>query len=198
MPLIDLLNHHPYGPKHQRNEQADWLIALQKPNPDSDECFVRYGKSDSLSLVMWHGYFEPNTRYLASLDCEIQHDILGTVKIIGTNARRRKINAPRVLPGEEVLALQDIVIEPEKISALRTLLGLAVRSKRRDLSQAQAEIIADELIVLLVEANQIKYAELLALCQNDMEQFPLRTLFGQVAVHQLELLGKFTIHKQIV
>ena len=28
-----------------------------------------------------------------------------------------------------------------------------------------------------IEANQIKYAELLNLCQKDTEQFPLRTLF---------------------
>ncbi len=191
MPLIDLLNHHPYGQKYQRTSQDGWLIGLQKPNLGSDQCYVRYSKFDSLSIAMWHGYFESYTRHVAALDCMLTHVDLGEICIKGTNASRRKINAPRILPGEVVWTLQDIVIEPEKISDLRTLLGLAIRSKRRDLAQPEAEVIADELIVLLVEANRAKYEVLLALCQNDTEHFPLRSLLGQVAKHQLELLSKF-------
>ena len=193
MPLIDLLNHHPYGPKYQRTEQGDWLIALDKTNMGSDDCYVRYGKSDSLSLTMWHGYYEPNTRYLACLDCEIQHTVLGTVKIIGTNASRRKINAPRLLPEESVLTLQDLVLEREQLPALRTLLGLAVRSKLRNLNQAQAEIMADEIIALLVGANIEKYMALQAICAEQTENFPLRQMFGQVAEHQLSLLSAFKL-----
>ena len=191
MPLIDLLNHHPYGPKYQRTEQNGWLIALQKPNPGSDECFVRYNKADSLNNALWHTYCETNTRCIASVSCLLQHPELGSVQIKDTNASRNKVNAPRLLPNEPILTLQDLVLEQEMLPALRTLLGLAVRSKIRDLSQAQAESVADELIVLLVEANKMKYAELLGLCQKDTELFPLRTLFGQVASHQLELLGRF-------
>ena len=191
MPLIDLLNHHPYGPKYQRTEQKAWLIALQKPNIGSDECFVRYNKADSLNNALWHTYCETNTRCVASVSCLLQHPELGSVQIKGTNASRNKVNAPRIMPNEPVLTIQDLVLEQEMLPALRTLLGLTVRSKRRDLSQLQAESIADELIVLLVEANKIKYAKLLNLCQKDTELFPLRTLFGQVASHQLELLGRF-------
>ena len=191
MPLIDLLNHHPYGPKYQRTEQKAWLIAFEKPNPGSDECFVRYNKADSLNNALWHTYCEIHTRCVASVSCLLQHPELGPVQIKGTNASRNKVNAPLLLPNEPILTLQDLVLEQEMLPALRTLLGLAVRSKRRDLKQAQAESIADELIVLLVEANKMKYAELLALCQKDAELFPLRTLFGQVASHQLQLLSNF-------
>lgn len=189
MPLIDLLNHHPYGPKYQSADQNSWRIPVEKPNPHSDECFVRYSKSDSLSVAMWHAYFEPNTRYLASVDCTLVHAELGEIRIKGTNAKRRKINAPCLVPGEHVLTFQDLVLEQEQLHALRTLLGLAVRSKRRDLAQTEAEVVADELIQLLVEANIRKYAELLELCRADAGHFPLRPLFGQVAEHQLALLG---------
>ncbi len=189
MPLIDLLNHHPYGPKYGRTDCGAWLIPLVKPTLGSDECFVRYGKSDSLSLVMWHNYFEPNTRHVAALDCMLIHVDLGEIRIKGTNATRRKINAPRLLTGEAVLTLQDLVLEKEQLQTLRTLLGLAVRSKRRELAQPEAEVVANELINLLVEANIQKYTELQKLCQTDAELFPLRSLFGQVAEHQLALLG---------
>ena len=191
MPLIDFLNHHPYGPKYLRTDEKGWLIALEKPNTGSDECFVRYNKADSLNNALWHTYCETHTRCVASVSCLLQHPELGPVQIKGTNASRNKVNAPRLLPNEPILTLQDLVLEQDMLPALRTLLGLAVRSKRRDLKQAQAESIADELIVLLVEANKIKYAELLALCQKDTELFPLRTLFGQVASHQLQLLSNF-------
>lgn len=189
MPLIDLLNHHPYGPEYERTDSGAWRIPLVKPNPRSDECFVRYSKSDCLSLAIWHAYFEPNTRYLASVDCRLVHAELGDIRIKGTNAKYRKINAPCVLPGEPILTLQDLVLDKEQLQTLRTLLGLAVRSKRRDLAQPEAEVVAAELIQLLVEANIRKYAELQELCRVDAGHFPLRPLFGQVAEHQLALLS---------
>jgi hypothetical protein len=81
-----------------------------------------------------------------------------------------------------------VVLEKSQRATLRTFIGLAVRSKRRELAQPEAETVADELIQLLIEANHRKYTELQELCRVNAEEFPLRPLFGQVAEHQLALL----------
>lgn len=188
MPLIDMLNHHPYGPKYGRTESGDWCIPVQHPVEGSNECFVRYNKADSLSIAMWHSYYDPFTRHVASVDCILQNELLGEIHIKGTNASRSNINAPRLLPGKGALTLQDLVLEKDQLLALRTLLGLAVRSKRRELEQPEAEVFADELIALLIDANIRKYSELQTLCNTDTAQLPLRSLFGRVAEHQLNLL----------
>jgi hypothetical protein len=188
MPLIDLLNHHPYGPKYQRTENNGWRIPVEKPNPNSDECFVRYNKSDSLSLAIWHNYFESKTQHVAALDCELQHPNLGEIRIVGTNARRRELNAPRIIPSELTLTMQDIVLEAKQLPALRTLVGLAVRSKLRQLNQTQGEIEAELLIDLLIDENIRKYEELAALCIVSPEGCALRKMLGKVAEHQLGLL----------
>jgi hypothetical protein len=188
MPLIDLLNHHPYAPNYERTESGAWRIPVAYPVPGSDMCYVRYSKFDSLYIAMWHGYFDPYTRHVASVECSIHHNEIGDVRIRSTTTSRRKINAPKLLPGETNLTLQDLVLEKAQRKALITLLGLAVRSIRRTMHQSEAEIIANELVALLVDANIQKYSELLALCQTETEHFPLRPLFGQVAEHQLMLL----------
>ena len=188
MPIIDMLNHHPDGEPYHRSESGDWWLAVSQPVRGSDECFLRYGKLDSLSMAIWHGYCDEHIRFMASVDCVLQHEALGDVRIIGTNASRRKVSAPKLLPAEPLLTLQDLVLDSNQLPALRTLLGLAVRSKRRDLTQTEAETVADELIALLIDANIKKYSELLTLCRTEPENFPLRPLFGQVAEHQLALL----------
>lgn len=187
MPLVDLLDNHPYAPKFDLTEGC-LRIAVAFPVEASNKCFVRYSKADCLSIAIWHGYFDPYTQHIASLDCTLEHTELGSIRIFGTNASRRKISAPRLLPGEPVLTLQDLVLEKEQLPSLRTLLGLAVRSKRRDLGQLDAEKLADELIQMLIDANIRKYTELQELCTQESHIYPLRLLFGQVAQHQLALL----------
>lgn len=188
MPIIDMLNHHPDAEPYHRNKSGDWWLPASQPIKGSDECFLRYGKLDRLSMAIWHGYCDSNIRFLASVDCVFHHSNLGDIRIIGTNAAKRKVSAPRIFHEQESLTLQDIVLEKDQLHALRILLGLAVRSKRRDLAQPEAEVIADELVDLLIDANIQKYSELLTLCQTEPENFPLRPLFGQVAEHQLALL----------
>jgi hypothetical protein len=193
MPLIDLLNHHPYGPDYARTTSGAWQIPVCHPSTDSDECFVRYNTSDCLSLAIWHGYFDSRTRHCAVLDCTLQHERIGEIRVIRCNTGRSKLNLPRLLPGESVLTLLDLVLEQKQLPALRTLLGLAVRSKQRDMSQSEAEAIAENLIRQLISDNSLKYRALLELCETDIEKYPLRLLFGQVAVHQLELLDSLKL-----
>jgi hypothetical protein len=188
MPLIDCLNHHPNGSKLIRTPEAQWRIMLQNPIPGSSECFLRYNKCDSLSLALWHGYAETHTDHLAVLDCHLEHSGFGPVHMVGNNLGNWASKAPRIILDEPILTLCDLVLRAPELPSLRVFLALAVRSKQRELAQRDAEVIADELIALLIDANIQKYSELLALCQTETENFPLRPLFGQVAEHQLELL----------
>jgi hypothetical protein len=188
MPLIDCLNHHPYGSKLVRTPEAHWRIMLQNPIPGSKECFLRYNKCDSLSLALWHGYSETHTNHLAVLDCHLAHSGFGPVHIVGNSVGNWAIKAPSIVLDEPILTLCDLVLRAPELPSLRVFLALAVRSKQRELAQREAEVIADELIALLIDANIQKYSELLALCKIEQEHFPLRPLFGQVAEHQLRLL----------
>ena len=188
MPMIDMLNHHPYGPKYGRNEAGDWVIPVQHPVAGSDECFVRYQKGDSLANAMWHGYFERAPRYVASAQCQVQLAGIGQVTVIGHHYERGKHNAPLAKRLEHGLELKGIVLEAETRPALRTFLGLALRSCRREWTQPEAERHADDLIALLVQANIAYFTELLALCGTGTAHFPLRALLADVARHQLGIL----------
>jgi hypothetical protein len=188
MPLIDMLNHHPFGPKYGRNDAKDWVIQVQHPIAGSEECFVRYQKGDSFANALWHGYFESAPRYLSSVQCSFKHDLLGTVTVHGVNYERRKLNAPFVQRVEGGLDLYTIILDPETLPALRTFLGLAVRSVHRQLEQGQAERIADELIESIITENRRYFIELRTFCAMRQGDFLLRPLFGKVAEHQLHVL----------
>jgi hypothetical protein len=188
MPLIDMLNHHPFGPKYGRNVAKDWVIPVQHPNANSEECFVRYQKGDSFANALWHGYFEGATHYLSSVQCAFSHQMLGTVTVHGVNYERRKLNTPFVKRVEDGMELISIILAPDTLPALRTFLGLAVRSVNRALTQAQAEQTADGLIDSIIAENKGYFSELREFCTLQQDDFPLRPLFGEVAKHQLALL----------
>ena len=188
MPLIDMLNHHPYGPKYGRNEAKDWLIPVQHPVAGSEQCFVRYQKGDSLANAMWHGYFENAPRYLSSVQCAFNDAIAGNVIVHGVHYQRRKLNAPLVQRREDGIDLHSIILDPETLPALRTFLGLALRSKDRSLSQAAAERHADSMIAAIIAANRDYFRKLQAFCREAPDGFALRPLMAQVAGHQLAIL----------
>lgn len=188
MPLIDMLNHHPYGPKYGRNDAKDWVIPVQHPNTGSDECFVRYQKGDSLANAMWHGYFERAPQYLSSVQCTFTHEILGNVIVHGINYERRKLNAPYVQRVDGGLELHSIILDPETLHALRTFLGLAVRSVNREIEQTQAEQIADGLIATIIDHNESYFRKLRDFCAERQNIYALRPLFHAVAEHQLGVL----------
>lgn len=193
MPLIDMLNHHPYGPKYGRNEAKDWVIPVQHPNSGSEECFVRYQKGDSLANALWHGYLEAAPSYLSSVQCTFADTIAGSIIVHGVNYERRKLNAPFVQRRDDGLDLHSIILDPETLPALRTFLGLALRSKDRNLSQPAAELHAETLITAIIAANRDYYQRMQAFCSNSPAEFELRPLFADVAGHQLSVLGALQI-----
>ena len=188
MPLIDMLDHHPYAPKYGRNEAKDWIIPVQHPVPGSEQCFVRYQKGDSFANALWHGYFESAARYLSSVQCTFVQESLGQIVVHGVNYERRKLNAPFVQRTENSLDIYSIILDPNTLGALHTFLGLAARSKDRSLNQAEAEIIAKTMILQIIKANQDYFEMLREFCSNAPAELPLRTLFYAVAKHQLDVL----------
>jgi hypothetical protein len=189
MPLIDMLNHHPYGPKYGRNEAKDWLIPVQHPTWGSEECFVRYQKGDSFANALWHGYFEGAPKYLSSVQCRFSDAIAGEVVVHGVHYERRKLNAPFVQRRDDGLDLHSIILDPETLPALRTFLGLALRSKDRSLSQPAAELHAESMIEAIIAANRKYYQRMQAFCSNSPAEFELRPLLADVAGHQLTVLA---------
>jgi hypothetical protein len=188
MPLIDYLNHHPNGSNYQRAENGAWCISQAHAVPGRDECFLRYTRTDSHSIAFWHGYFESNTTHIASVQCTLRHPQLGNVHILDSNAKRRGINAPRIHTDAADLTLSNLTLEAAQLPALQTLLGLALRSRLPNLNQSEAERQARQLIAQLIDANTSQYRALQALCAVTQAEFPVRSLFAQVAEHQLALL----------
>lgn len=187
MPLIDLLDHHPYGPKYGRNEAMDWVIPVQHPVEASEQCFVRYQKGDSFANALWHGYFESAPRYVASVQCTLADAVAGQVVVHGVHYERRRLNAPLAKRRDDGLDLYSILLDPETLPALRTFLGLALRSKDRTLAQADAERLADALIAGILAANRDYFHRLRDFCTPPGD-FPLRALMAAVAGHQLKVL----------
>lgn len=188
MPMIDMLNHHPYGPNYGRNEAKDWVIPVQHPVVGSEECFVRYQKGDSFANALWHGYFEGAPRYLSSVQCAFPDALAGNIIVHGVHYERRKLNAPWVQRRDDGLDLHCIVLDAGTMPALRTFLGLALRSKDRTLSQQSAEQHAKTVIAAIIAANRNYFLRLQAFCHDAPADFPLRPLLAAVARHQLGIL----------
>ncbi len=195
MPLIDMLNHHPLGPKYGRNDAKDWIIQVQHPNVGSDECFVRYQKGDSFANALWHGYLERAPQYLSSVQCTFTHEVFGNIIVHGVNYECRKLNAPYVQRVDGGLELHSIILDPETLHSLRTFLGLAIRSVNREIEQPQAEQIAGGLIATIIEHNESYFRKLRDFCAEHQNIYALRPLFHAVAEHQLGILDNL---KQLI
>jgi hypothetical protein len=188
MPLIDMINHHPEASNYIRTTDDHWRILLHHGNSGTDQCFVRYSRADSLSLALWYGYAEVHTRHVAALDCRLPLHGIGTVHIKAGLTSRMKINAPRICQTDMEFVIQDIVLEKTGIANLKTFLGLAIRSRLRQLGQSEAERYAQALIARIIDASRVEYQNLADICTASPQCSIQRHLFAEVAGHQLRLL----------
>jgi hypothetical protein len=163
MPMIDLLNHHPYGSRYERTDDGAWLIRVHHPTP-TDQVFVRYNKSDALGVALGLGYFEPDARFVASVACELHLETIGHVQVPGVSASRRRLPAPQVERVENGLALSGIVLENGRRDALTMLLAMPLRSMLPHASGAEIESLTDRLLTAIVAANVDFYTRLAELC----------------------------------
>ena len=91
MPMIDMLNHHPYGSRYEHTDDGDWLIRVHHPTP-TDQVFVRYNKADSFGVALGLGYFEADTRFVSSVACRVGIPDVVEVKVAGWE--RRAVGCP--------------------------------------------------------------------------------------------------------
>lgn len=190
MPMIDMLNHHPYGSRYERTEEGDWLIRVHHPTP-TDQVFVRYNKADALGVALGLGYFEPDTRFVASVACKVEVPDVGVVEVQGVGGTRRALPAPRIVRNDNGLMLQGLVLELARRAELTTLLTMPLMSMQPDLEPDRAHAQVESLIDGVVAANADFFGRMSRLCANGVGDHPLRPMFGQVAGHQLALLSEW-------
>lgn len=196
MPMIDMLNHHPYGSRYRRTETGAWRIDIHHPEP-TDQVFVRYNLADSLGVALGLGYLEVATRFVSSVECSVAVPGLGTIEVLGVGSQRRRVPAPRLARTEEGWRMQGLVLDVEHLANLRALLLMPLMSVQPDRGTAANLGVVDEFLAAAVHANIAYYEELLAACTPPFEVDSTpdhsadphqRALFAGVSAHQLHLL----------
>ena len=194
MPLMDLMNHHPNARPYSQQQNGAWRVLAEHAQPGSSECFLQYNTADCLAQAFWHGYCETHCLQLTALQGVFAHELFGHIAFRIRQGKQGPVNFPRIIPDDHSLIFEDLVLAKENFPAQRTIIALAIRSKQRQLNQADAENIAGAVLLQIVGWNTAKYRELADICLKDTDAFPLRRLFGAVAQHQLQLLQGFHDH----
>lgn len=192
MPMIDMLNHHPYGSRYERTDEGAWLIRAHHPTP-GDQVFVRYNKADALGIALGLGYFEPDTRFVASVACECDVPPIGRIRILGVGVNRQRLPAPRVERTDDGLSIAGVELSADSLPTLRTLLSMPLLSMSPTVPEAEVPVLVDAIIDRIVEACRDFYLRLAALPVADRESGSnpdLRKLFTRVARRQLVLLDE--------
>lgn len=189
MPMIDMLNHHPYGSRYRREADGDWRIDVHHPTA-TDQMFVRYNRADSLGNLLHLGYVETDTRFVASVACEIHSEVLGTVRVEGRPARQRRLSAPRLTRSADGLSIDGLALGVQDLDSVRRLLQMPVQVIAPD---ADADAVVQHLLRDVHAANVSYYRELLDMCTTEVDErgdTRLRTMFAEVSRHQLALLER--------
>lgn len=190
MPMIDMLNHHPYGSRYERTDDGSWLIRVHHPTA-TDQVFVRYNKADAFGVALGLGYFEADTRFVSSVACRVAIPDVVEIRVAGVGGARRRLPAPRVSRAGDELVVRGLELEHDRREALATLLAMPLRSMRPDAPIATVDAWAREFIADVVAANRDFFARLDVLCAQEADEFGLRPLFGEVARRQLALLAEW-------
>ena len=190
MPLIDMMNHHPFGSRYHLTDEGDRSVAVRHPN-SSDQVYVRYNKMDALGCALSLGYSETATRFVASVSCQVEIDEGYTLTVIGVAARDRSIPAPVVSRTDTGIAASGLVLARGSLRRVKTLLGMPIQVLFPSAEPRRIDQIVDQLLIDVVQANLAYFRELAALCATadpPTVGTPLRPMFAAVADHQILLL----------
>lgn len=98
MPVADLVNHHPLAPTYtnfvDQRGHSQLVIKAFYPDPQTRECFVRYGYYDALDLYLTYGYVDTQTFFVRSVPLEIDLEGHGTLKVHSLCAHPPRRNLP--------------------------------------------------------------------------------------------------------
>ena len=186
MPLIDMLNHHPYGSPFGR-DAGDLVIRAHHPTP-TDQLFARYNKADAFGIALGLGYVEQATRFVASAAGQVQVAGLGAVHILGVGVHRTWLPAPRVRQQDDgSLALAGLMLQPGRMAVLRQLLAMPLASLTGQ-PLADCSPLATDLLAAVLDRNVAVFTMMKDLCARPGGSPRMRELFGRVAEHQLRLV----------
>ena len=93
MPFVDFFNHHSMSPSFQRQD-GEMGVACSRPNPGSNECFVRYNVMDAMDTYLNYGFVDRSANFLRSVPARIDLPGIGTIGIRGRVAQPRKQPLP--------------------------------------------------------------------------------------------------------
>ncbi len=200
MPMIDMINHHPYGSRYRRTSDGAWRIDVHHPEA-TDEIFLRYNRADSMGVALGLGYAETATRFVSSVDCRVLSDGMGEVHVRGVSSQRRRLPAPRLTKTESGWQIAGLVLDPQRLANLRTLLMMPLMSDRPELGAEVHLGVVDDLLQQVIAANAAYYERLLAACTPPFDDAGAgtadphqRALFAAVSAHQLHLLRRIADH----
>jgi hypothetical protein len=186
MPMIDMLNHHPHGSRYER-DAANWVIRAHHPD-HGDQLFVRYNKADALGVALGLGYYEPATRFVSSVACDVEAPGVGTITVAGVGVGRRPLPVPAVGRTAHGLRIVGLQLGAETLANLITLLALPLRTTSNGLDHEKAELLAAQVVHAIVGRNRDYYRRLAAVPNLPDDPAGLRRLMRSVAGHQLKQL----------
>lgn len=196
MPIIDMINHHPYGSRYRRTDDGSWRIDVHHPAP-TDEIFLRYNRADSMGVALGLGYAETATRFVASVECKVYAVGMGEVTVKGISSQQRRLPAPRLTRADDGWQVAGLVLDPQRLATLRTLLMMPLMSERPAFGTNLHLEVVDGLLRQVITANIVYYERLLAACTPPFNNAApgtisphQRALFAAVADHQLGLLRR--------
>jgi hypothetical protein len=165
------------------------MLGLRAHHPEqSEQVFARYNKGDSLSVALNLGYFEPATRFVASVACTVDVPGFGLVQVQGIGLDQRRLPAPRVEPTESGMKLTGVELGPQAYPKVVVFLSMTVRALRPQASESDARRVASAIYWSVVDANVDYFQRLATLPDHPGSQPGLRPLLRQVAAHQLDVL----------
>lgn len=160
LPLIDFLNHHADGARHELVSGCLETPLFQLVG--SGECFASYGKCrDPLDLALGYGYLDPLSPYAASVPAAVDIPAFGTLEVAACYAGSNHWSKPPKVdftPGG--LTLSHFVLDTRNPGQALALLRLAMAAsgKKRGLDDAVVERAIVEVPAALFDANREKLA----------------------------------------
>jgi hypothetical protein len=207
MPLIDFLNHDFRARGFQRVASEPWsdgslYVFQDRPDPDTNECFVRYSLIDRHTSLLSYGFLDESAPFIISQPATLTLSQGLTVRVgrqiakgfddqLPDKMKDLQLYMPRVggKPRERLDLSRLLIPGANAPRALRRVLAGVFQSKRQDWDQGTLEAAVREAEAKLLEANHRYFDRLAELViaareRSDADDPPgrLRTLF---AIEQL-------------
>lgn len=171
MPIIDCLNHHSFAKGYLHGSpnpmiEKGLLVRNSKPLDNSDECFVRYNKADSLSAYMSYGFVDSSAVMMRSIPLTLD---LSEAGIIYVHTYTFPMNAEHIPPvfedikyffptvrrtGKKELQVSHLMIPPDNAArSLRRILEFLVMTLSPELLKKELKRLVRKCEMQILNEN---------------------------------------------